>query len=77
MILPRHALYVYIGSNARNAPFNLKSFGTGAYMVDSFRPGDQVVYSVNPYYRDPNKPAFSQVQIQGRRGRHVGGAGGL
>ncbi len=65
MILPRHALDAYIGSNARNAPFNLKSFGTGPYMVDSFRPGDQVVYSVNPYYRDPNKPAFSQVQLKG------------
>ncbi|HLJ58159.1 MAG TPA: peptide ABC transporter substrate-binding protein [bacterium] len=65
MILPRHALDAYIGSNARNAPFNTKSFGTGPYMVDSFRPGDLVVYAVNPNYRDPNKPAFSQVQMKG------------
>ncbi|HXX39193.1 MAG TPA: peptide ABC transporter substrate-binding protein [bacterium] len=65
MILPRHALDAYIGSNSRNAPFNLKSFGTGPYMVDSFRPGDLVVYKMNPYYRDPNKPAFSEVQLKG------------
>ncbi|HXX40508.1 MAG TPA: peptide ABC transporter substrate-binding protein [bacterium] len=65
MILPRHVLDAYVGANARNAPFNLKSFGTGPYMVDSFRPGDLVVYKVNPYYRDPNKPAFSEVQLKG------------
>ncbi len=64
-IVPRHALDAYIGSNARNAPYNLKSFGTGPYMVDTFRPGDLVVYKPNPYYRDPNKPAFSQVQMKG------------
>ncbi len=65
MIVPRHALDAYVGSNARNAPFNLKAFGTGPYVVDSFRPGDLVVYSINPNYREPNKPAFSQLQIKG------------
>jgi peptide/nickel transport system substrate-binding protein len=65
MILPRHALDAYVGPSSRNAPFNLKAFGTGPYLVDTFRPGDLVVYKVNPYYRDPNKPAFSQVQMKG------------
>ncbi|HEV2439948.1 MAG TPA: peptide ABC transporter substrate-binding protein [bacterium] len=65
VILPRHALDAYVGANARNAPFNLKSFGTGPYKVETFRPGDLVVYSINEYYREPNKPAFSQVQIKG------------
>jgi peptide/nickel transport system substrate-binding protein len=65
MIVPRHALDAYIGSNARNAPFNLKSFGTGPYKVETFRPGDLVVYSINEYYRDPDKPAFGQVQMKG------------
>ncbi len=65
MILPRHALDPYVGSNSRNAPFNLKSFGTGPYKVETFRPGDLVVYSINEYYREPNKPAFSQVQMKG------------
>jgi len=64
-IVPRHALDPYVGSNARNAPFNLKCFGTGPYMVESFRPGDLVVYAINPNYREPNKPAFSQVQMKG------------
>ncbi len=65
MVLPKHALESYVGSNARNAPFNLKAFGTGPYKVDSFRPGDLVVYSINEFFRDPTKPAFQQVQIKG------------
>ena len=65
MVLPRHALQSYIGANARNAPFNLKSFGTGPYKVETFRPGDLVIYSINEFYREPNKPAFQQVQIKG------------
>jgi peptide/nickel transport system substrate-binding protein len=65
MIIPRHAMDPYVGNNARNAPFNLKAFGTGPYKVESFRPGDLVVYSINEFYRDPNKPAFQQVQIKG------------
>ena len=65
MILPRHALDAYLGNNARNAPFNLKAFGTGPYKVETFRPGDLVVYSINDNYRDPSKPAFAQLQIKG------------
>jgi peptide/nickel transport system substrate-binding protein len=65
MILPRHALAAYTGAGARNAPFNLKSFGTGPYKVDTFHSGDIVVYSINQYYREPDKPAFDQVQFKG------------
>jgi len=64
-IVPRHALDAYVGSNSRNAPFNLKSFGTGPYKVDTFHPGDLVIYTINEYYRDPNKPAFKEVQMKG------------
>jgi peptide/nickel transport system substrate-binding protein len=64
-ILPKHAFESYAGASARNAPFNLKAFGTGPYKVESFRPGDLVIYSINEFYRDPNKPAFQQVQIKG------------
>jgi peptide/nickel transport system substrate-binding protein len=64
-ILPRHALDAYVGSNSRDAPFNLKSFGTGPYKVETFHPGDLVVYSINDYYRDPAKPAFKEVLIKG------------
>lgn len=65
MILPKHALQDYIGANARNAPFNLKAFGTGPYMVEDFKPGDLVVYTANPNYREPNKPFFSRIEVKG------------
>jgi peptide/nickel transport system substrate-binding protein len=64
-ILPRHALESYRNESARSAPFNTKCFGTGPYKVDSFAPGDLIVYSINEYYRDPLKPAFGQVQWKG------------
>jgi peptide/nickel transport system substrate-binding protein len=64
-VLPKHAFEAYVGGSARNAPFNLKAIGTGPYKVESFRPGDLVVYSINEFYRDPNRPAFQQVQIKG------------
>jgi peptide/nickel transport system substrate-binding protein len=64
-ILPRHAFDGYSGANARNAPFNLKPFGTGPYKVESFLPGDLVIYSINEFYREPDKPAFHQVLLKG------------
>jgi peptide/nickel transport system substrate-binding protein len=65
VILPKHALKDYVGGNARNAPFNLKAFGTGPYMVDSFKPGDLVTYNINPNYRDPAKPSFDRIELKG------------
>jgi peptide/nickel transport system substrate-binding protein len=64
-ILPKHALAQYAGANSRDAPFNLKSFGTGPYMVQEFKPGDTVTLVPNPNYRDPNKPFFSEIDIKG------------
>src|SRR5204862_339132 len=49
----------------RNAPFNLKSFGTGPFMVEDFKPGDLLTYAVNPNYREPNKPFFNRVEVKG------------
>jgi len=65
VIVPKHALKDSVGANARNAPFNLKSFGTGPYMVEDFKPGDLVVYKVNPNYREPNKPFFDRIELKG------------
>jgi peptide/nickel transport system substrate-binding protein len=65
LILPEHALAGYMGENARRAPFNMKCFGTGPYKVDDFAPGDHVLYSINDLYREPAKPAFTQVQLKG------------
>jgi peptide/nickel transport system substrate-binding protein len=65
VILPKHALNDYVGANARNAPFNLKSFGTGPFIVDDFKPGDLVIYRVNENYREPNKPFFNRIEMKG------------
>jgi peptide/nickel transport system substrate-binding protein len=64
-ILPKHVLQDYIGSASRDAPYNLKAFGTGPYMVSDFKPGDVLTLVVNPNYREPNKPYFSQIDIKG------------
>ena len=65
MVLPKHLLSDYIGANSRNAPFNLKSIGTGPYMVQDFKPGDVVTYVPNPNYRDASKPFFGEIDIKG------------
>jgi len=64
-ILPQHILQSFVGTNARNAPFNLKPVGTGAYKVDSFTPGDNVQYSINDNFRDASKPFFDTVNLKG------------
>jgi peptide/nickel transport system substrate-binding protein len=64
-ILPKHVLKDAVGGNAKNAPFNQKPIGTGPYTVEDFKPGDLVVYKINPNYRDPAKPFFDQVQLKG------------
>jgi peptide/nickel transport system substrate-binding protein len=65
MILPRHAFQGYVGVAARSAPFNLRPFGTGPYMVNEFQPGDLVTYAPNPLYRSERQPAFSQIVLKG------------
>jgi peptide/nickel transport system substrate-binding protein len=64
-ILPKHALANYVGTAARDAPYNLKAFGTGPYLIQDFKPGDVLTLTPNPNYREPNKLAFSQVSIKG------------
>jgi peptide/nickel transport system substrate-binding protein len=65
MIVPKHAMEKYVGTAARDAPFNLKAFGTGPYMTQDFKPGDVLTLTTNPNYREPNKPAFSEISIKG------------
>jgi peptide/nickel transport system substrate-binding protein len=65
MVLPKHALDKYVGAASRDAPFNQKSFGTGPYMVQDFKPGDVLTLVINPNYREPNKPFFKQIDIKG------------
>jgi len=64
-VLPKHALGNYVGTAARDAPFNLKAFGTGPYLIQDFKPGDVLTLTPNPNYRDPTKLAFSQISVKG------------
>jgi peptide/nickel transport system substrate-binding protein len=77
LILPRHLFAQYNGKNYRDAPANTLPAGTGPYRVSSFKPqevlflGDKlvktnkIVYEPNPYFREPDKPYFSQVELRG------------
>src|SRR4029079_15825841 len=58
VILPEHILKDFTGTKARDAPFNLKPIGTGPYVVDEFKPGDVINYSMNENYRADDKPYF-------------------
>ena len=61
----------------------LNPVGTGPYMVDSFSVNDQVIYKMNPNYREANKPFFETVNIKAGgedsrpRGRAADGRLGL
>jgi peptide/nickel transport system substrate-binding protein len=77
MIIPRHLFGNYAGANAQKAPFNLKGMGTGAYRVAKFTEEDiliigddvvntvKIVYEPNPFFREPDKPCFKRVELQG------------
>src|SRR5919201_2715100 len=38
LIVPKHVLSEFNGGQSRNAPWNLKAFGTGPFMVEEFKP---------------------------------------
>jgi len=75
MILPEHAFAGY--SNPLEAPVNTLPVGTGPYRAVSFKPQEvlfmgnelietnKIVFEPNPYFRDPDKPYFSQVVLKG------------
>lgn len=80
MIIPRHVFQDYAGSNYAEAPANRMAVGTGPYRVVDFVTEDiliisgnavnttRVVYEPNPFYRDPSKPYFSRIEVQGGGG---------
>lgn len=61
-VYPKHALEG--GADAFNA-FRTHPVGTGPYKVDTFVENDQVIYTINEYYREPNKPYFATVNLKG------------
>ena len=80
MIIPRHIFADFNGANAADAPANLNAIGTGPYKVVEYRTenvlliGDdavetiRIIYEPNEFYREPDKPFFSRVELQGGGG---------
>ncbi|WP_210213733.1 peptide ABC transporter substrate-binding protein [Mesorhizobium sp. M4A.F.Ca.ET.022.05.2.1] len=44
---------------------NFGPVGTGPFVVTNFKPNDAIQLKANPNYRDPNKPAFAEVNFKG------------
>ncbi len=63
-VYPQHVLDLPDPRAAHDA-FLQKPIGTGPFLVESFAPGDQVIYVANPNYREPNKPYFERVNLKG------------
>ncbi len=63
-IYPRHFWEGKVTADA-NAAFASAPIGTGAYVVETFSPNDQVIYAANPNYREANKPFFQRVILKG------------
>jgi peptide/nickel transport system substrate-binding protein len=75
MILPKHKFDGY--ADPLEAPVNSLPVGTGPYRAVSFKPqevlflGNELIetnkidFEPNPYFRDPNKPYFSEVVVKG------------
>jgi peptide/nickel transport system substrate-binding protein len=86
MIIPRHVFQDFNGPNASEAPGNLAPVGTGPYRVVEFTTEDvlfigedavetiKIVYEANPFFREPEKPFFGGIELQGGL-RDAGGPG--
>ncbi len=48
-----------------NEGFLINPIGTGPFVIEEFRPNDQVTYVANENYREPNKPFFSSILLKG------------
>jgi peptide/nickel transport system substrate-binding protein len=78
-ILPQHIFEPYNGANAAEAPANILPVGTGPYRAipPGIKPQEvllfgtrivetnKIVFEPNPYFREPDKPYFSQVELRG------------
>ena len=65
IILPEHVFRDFQGAESRNAPANLEPIGTGPFMLREFRPGDVVLYDLNPEYWDAGKPHIDEIEMKG------------
>ena len=63
MIYPKH-FWDGKDAAAANIEFAANPIGTGPYILESFAPNDQVIYTANPTYRGPNKPFYQRVILK-------------
>ena len=63
VVYPRHILEGR-GQTAIEG-FRTNPVGTGPYKVEEFVPNERVTYALNEHYREPTKPFFSKVILQG------------
>jgi len=63
-IYPRH-FWDGKDTAAANVEFASAPIGTGAFVVESLAPNDEVIYAANPNYREPNKPFFQRIIMKG------------
>lgn len=61
-VYPKHVLEA--GADAFQT-FRTNPVGTGPYKVESFVENDQVIYTINEHYHEPNKPFFATVNLKG------------
>jgi peptide/nickel transport system substrate-binding protein len=54
-----------VGATAKDCAADRGPVGTGPYKLQEFKGGEVVRYNVNDHYRDPAKPFFATVTIQG------------
>ena len=64
VIYPRH-FWDGKEAAAANTEFAMSPIDTGAFVLELLTPNDQVIYTANPNYREPNKPFYQRVIIQG------------
>jgi peptide/nickel transport system substrate-binding protein len=77
LILPKHVFEPFNGANAAESRSNPLPVGTGPYQVVKFKPEEvlflgnnlietnKIVYEPNPFFREPDKPYFSRVELKG------------
>ena len=83
LILPKHIFAPYMGSKTLEAPANRIAIGTGPYQVSEFNEEDiliigedivstvKIIYRKNERFREPEKPYFNTVILQGGGGDAV------
>ncbi len=64
-IYPAHFWANAASNEEANAAFLMGPIGTGPYVLESFMPNEEVVYTASENYREANKPYFQTFRLRG------------